>query len=358
MTTPIQAIDRRAETHPDRVAFIAGDDVWTYRELATDSLRTAHALVSHGIRSGDRVVLHMANTPELAVALLACLRVGAVASSLNTRLKTVELRSLLQRLKPAIYIGQSEFYAWVAPIDSSVLGLNDRFVVGSVAGVDRPRSWNDLIDSCGSSPPQPSPNPCSPALLLATSGTTGPPKFVTHTLETISAVVRAWAHFDLDDSQLAINCASMMHGIGAFIFLACMHHGVPMLMLERFDPDAVLTAIEHHRATWMLGLPFMFIEMMESRRLRRRDVGSLRHCAAGGDICPVQIQREFEQQFGVPLHSLWGATEAPASLTHGLQPGPSAAAFRAHKSLLWTLMASRSRAERSESCWFADRRSR
>jgi acyl-coenzyme A synthetase/AMP-(fatty) acid ligase len=95
-----------------------------------------------------------------------------------------------------------------------------------------------------------------------------------------------------------------------------------MVLFERFDPDAVLDAIEQHECSWQLGLTFMWAAMLEAQRLRGRDVKTLRFCVSAGDVCPPQLQREFGVEFGVPLYSTWGASEAVGSLTYGLQPGP------------------------------------
>jgi acyl-CoA synthetase (AMP-forming)/AMP-acid ligase II len=95
-----------------------------------------------------------------------------------------------------------------------------------------------------------------------------------------------------------------------------------MVMVERFDPDVVLDRIELHGCTWMLGLPFMYGALLERQRKQPRKVSSLRHCKCAGDVCPIQLQVDFEATFGVPLRNNWGATEVVGALREGLQPGP------------------------------------
>jgi long-chain acyl-CoA synthetase len=95
-----------------------------------------------------------------------------------------------------------------------------------------------------------------------------------------------------------------------------------MVMVERFDPDAVLDRIELHGCTWMLGLPFMYDALLEHQRKQPRNVSSLRHCLCGGDVCPIQLQVDFEATFSAPLRNIWGATEVCGPLRPGLQPGP------------------------------------
>src|SRR6202012_3804662 len=75
--TPIDALYRQANDHPDTVAFISGNDTWTYCRLAAEVERVAQALLARGLQSGDRVALQMPNRPELAIAYYACFRIGA-----------------------------------------------------------------------------------------------------------------------------------------------------------------------------------------------------------------------------------------------------------------------------------------
>jgi long-chain acyl-CoA synthetase/feruloyl-CoA synthase len=80
-------------------------------------------------------------------------------------------------------------------------------------------------------------------------------------------------------------------------------------LLERFDPDAVLDAIEVHRCDWLLGLPFMFHALLQRQKEHPRKTDSLRMCVTAGDVCPAEIQQEFPHLFGVPLRSFWASTE-------------------------------------------------
>jgi acyl-CoA synthetase (AMP-forming)/AMP-acid ligase II len=71
----------------------------------------------------------------------------------------------------------------------------------------------------------------------------------------------------------------------------------------------------------MLGLPFMYAALLERQRKRPRRVSSLRYCTCAGDVCPIQLQVDFEAAFGAPLRNIWGATEVIGSLRPGLRPG-------------------------------------
>ena len=310
------------ETRRKKVAFSKGKDLWTYERLAIEVERLTRGLVERGLRKGDRVALHMANLPEFVIAYHACFRIGAIAAPLNIRFKTAELRPLLQRLRPALYIGQAALYDQVAPIESSVLRSNDRFVVDGHVNDPRVQPWTSLLAENDGKPVRVTPDVDAPAVLLTTSGTTGQPKFVIHTLATLSRMAEAVAHWDLDGDQITALFCPMVHVSGLLTLLACFHFGVPFVLLERFEPGAVLDSIERHRCTWVLGLPFMFAALLQQQRARARKVDSLRTCLVSGDVCPPQLQAQFPALFGIPLRSVWASTEACGSLTYGVQPGP------------------------------------
>src|SRR5690606_4360609 len=79
-------VDRHLPEHADRTAIIwAGDEPGeyrhiTYQELLDEVCRLANVLLAHGVRRGDRVCLYLPMVPQLAYAMLACARIGAVHS--------------------------------------------------------------------------------------------------------------------------------------------------------------------------------------------------------------------------------------------------------------------------------------
>jgi len=320
--TPIEALYYQAKRRARQTAFIAGDDVWTYRRLAQETERLAQALIARGLRPGDRVALHMFNRPELMVAYYACFRIGAIAAPLNTRFKTAELRPLLQRLRPSLYLGEAQLYPQVVPIEPAILGAGARFIVDGGAEDDRAQPWAELIERGGEASKLPDPDDSAPAVLLGTSGTTGLSKFVTHTPATLSAISDCCARLGFETKQTTVNAVPMMHASGFVTMLASMRYGAPMVLFERFDADAVLDAIEPQRCSLMLGLPFMYIELLARQRRQARNVDTLRFCLTGGDVCPIDVQRDFVTVFGVPLRSVWASTEVVGSLIYGLEPGP------------------------------------
>jgi long-chain acyl-CoA synthetase len=318
--TPLAALYHQVANNPDCVAFIDGDHRWTYARFAEQAGRVARGLLDCGIRKGDRIVLHMPNRSELAVALYACFHIGAIAVPMNIRFKAAELAPLLRRLRPALYIGHASLSDVVLATDASILPLDRRFIVGTARAGRYEQPWEKMLGEAGAV--SPAPDVHSPALLLGTSGTTGVPKFVIHTAATLGAAAELIGNWGIRENRRALLVMPMVHASGLSIFITCIRFGVSMIMHERFDPDAVLNAIETHRCDWLGGLPFMYDALLKCQAGKPRDVESLRFCGSGGDVCPLPFQIDFPRVFGIALVSIWGATEALGSLNYGLEPGP------------------------------------
>jgi long-chain acyl-CoA synthetase len=322
MRRPFDALIDQAEARPAATAFTFRQDHWTYGRMRDAVLRLAMGMRNLGIGAGDRVILHMTNVPELAVAHYACMAIGAISTPLNVLLKAPEIPPLLARLRPSLYIGQQALYALLQGISADILPLDARYLIDGEAECVGACRYASLLADDISAFTTPAGHEDAPAVLLGTSGTTGETKFAIHTPNSLGATVESLAAVRLDDSHLAINAMPMVHVSGFLILLAHISFGLPMVLFERFDADAVLNAVERQGASWVIGTPFMFSRMLEAQRQQPRDVGALKFACSTGDACPITLQRAFTANFGVPLHTMWGSTEVVGATTFGLEPGP------------------------------------
>ena len=319
--TPIEALMQQAQSRPESTAFIFHEDVWTYRRLAHEAECVARGLAASGVEPGDRVLLHMMNRPEMLVAYYACLRLGAIAAPLRTAFKFAELAPMLQRLQPALYIGESGLYPNVAAVDTAILPQEKRFIVDDVDDAHDVQPWHVLKQAMQADLPTPAAH--KPAVLLNTSGSTGQPKFVVHTPGTLAAMTDLFgSHLGVSADDVIVLPLPLAHSSGLFCALSFVRLGLPFILLQSADADIVLDNIERYRGTWLLGFPYQYAALLEAQQARQRDVSSLRVCLTGADVCPVELQKRVTSVLGAPLYNIWGATEVFGQLTFGLQPGP------------------------------------
>jgi long-chain acyl-CoA synthetase len=319
--TPLQALERQAQSRPESTAFIFHEDVWTYRRLADESERIAQGFAVNHVKPGDRVVLHMLNRPEMIVTYYACYRLGAIVAPLRSAFTSAELESLFQRLQPALYIGETSLYPNVALTNALILPASHQILIDDHAGTYDVQSWDFLKQAGPAGLPMPSIS--EPAVLINTSGTTsGRSKFVVHTPSTMAAIAELICKNDgLSNGDISVSPLALTHASGIFRSLAFIQLGVPFVILESFDANAVLDNIERYRGTYLFGPPAHYAALLQAQQAKPRDLASLRFGTVGGDGCPIDLQEKATSILGVPLYNYWATTESVGSLTFALRPG-------------------------------------
>ena len=317
----LRDLSRAARANPNASAFVSRGQSWSYSRLADEATRLAQALIQRGVRRGDRVGIHMRNVPENVVLHYACFLAGAIAAPLKTRYKPAEIQRLLERLVPTLYIGEAVFCSGVAGILARILPPEACVVVGSAVGPSGWQTWRELTDG-EADVSLPCRDPDAPATIHSTSGTTSEPKLVVHTLSTLGAIIEASLGFELESERNGLGLLTLHSLPGLSTLLGYVHLGVPLVLLERFDPELVLDTIEQYRCAWFPGDPLIFSELIRCQLARPRDMSSLRLCLFGGDVCSPELLRRFQNVFSVPLCSVWGATEVIGAFHHGSRPGP------------------------------------
>jgi len=96
----------------------------------------------------------------------------------------------------------------------------------------------------------------------------------------------------------------------AFDLLQMMTAGGSTILMERFDPEKACQLIEKYRATVIIGVPTIFIYLINHPNRRRYDLNSLRIGDTGGGPVPVELKTRFEEEVGMALVESYGLTEA------------------------------------------------
>ena len=319
-SAPVAALMAQARETPNRVALIEGDAEWTCAELIERSGVLAAGLVARGVVPGDRIALHLHSTVDAVLSYLACLRIGATAVPLNTRLTTPELADLVLGTRPVLYLGQRELYPQFAPVPEELVPVDARFVARPEPGclaTDLRQLFGhsgELVDV--------SPDLDAMAMLLPTSGTTGQSKIVIWSHRTLASLYRSAAGRGIEPGVVMPILTPLMHGAAVYHLFNAFSQRATAVLIPQFDADVVLDAMARHKVTSVFGLPFMCAELVRAQRTRPRDVGALHTATVAGDVCPPQVEGDFQAVFGVPLRSFWASAEDVGSMITDVRVGP------------------------------------
>ncbi len=264
-----------------------------YGALDRASVRAAGRLHRAGLRAGDRVLVSAEASLELAVAHVACLRLGLVVVPANTAYRSAEITHLVRDARPRAAIVDDDARAgWVRSADAATL-------------ISEPA----LALPDGDPPPLDHAPPGAPALIGYTSGTTGRPKgaVLSHAnlLASAESLRIAWRWTPDDRLVLALPLFHM-HGLGVGL-QGTLHAGASAFLLRRFEPGAVLEAIESERATLLFGVPTMYHRLLgagDPAALKR-----LRLCVSGSAPLPADQHAAFERATGQRILERYGMTE-------------------------------------------------
>lgn len=305
---------RRVKSEGD-VALIQGELSYRYEELADRIDRFASALVERGVVKGDRVAYLGNNHPDFLTAFFACGLIGAIFVPLNTRLAPRELEYMIDDCGARVLITHQELRdvaraaAWSSAIEC-------RIVVGGPAELPAVESFDEVVAAASASPPVTAVTLDDPAMILYTSGTTGRPKgaVLTHGNFTWNSM-NVLVDYDVTADERTLLIAPMFHvaslGMGA---LPTLLKGGTVVLQEKVDAGAVLSAVAEHGITSLSGVPTTFQMLAEHPDWDATDLSTLRKLTCGGSSVPLRVIEAYEKR-GLSFSSGYGMTETSPGAT-------------------------------------------
>jgi acyl-CoA synthetase (AMP-forming)/AMP-acid ligase II len=314
---PLHEIYREALRHtPHKPAVVVGTQALTYRELDDLSHLWARAMLSLGIRKGDRVSILMPNRVEYLPLYFACYRIGAIASPLSCLRQTVadEVVFALNLTRAKMLILDAKYRTGLEGIAHRIPSLEWQFVMDERAGEESwPRFARSACPAAAASADVhwPRVEEGDPALIIFTSGSTSRPKGVTHTHSSIRhTAVNKSETLRLGSSDVHLIGTMLCHASGGFGFsMPTLYKGGTVVLPESFTPAALLDLLERHRATHVAVAPLHVEEMLALQRTRGADLTSIRTFRCGSDAVSLDLLERFRAATGFELLQTYGSTE-------------------------------------------------
>jgi long-chain acyl-CoA synthetase len=306
------SLARNAADNPDRVAIRLGDQTTSYGELDDQSARVAGLLAARGIAPETPIGIMLPNVPEFASVYYGILRTGAVVVPMNPLLKAREI---------AYYLGDSGapvIFAWHVTAPEVEIGAKE---AGAEAILVDPATFPDILATASPAPQVVDRAAYDTAVVLYTSGTTGHPKGaeLTHANLINNVEVSAADLFQLGPDDLIFGGLPLFHAFGQTCTLnAAIMTGASLTVLPRFDAAKALRILADERVTIFAGVPTMFSALLHVPDRSNYDVSALRLCISGGAAMPVEVLRQFEDQFDCIVLEGYGLSETSpvASFNH------------------------------------------
>lgn len=319
-------LDDAVARYPDKTAIIAYNSATattirkSFAELERASIRAAVGLAAMGIKSGDVVSFQLPNRWEFIALYVACTRVGAICNPLLSIYRSRELRFMLAQAESAVlFIPESfrgfDYSKMIAGLRPELPKLREVIVLDkSSAELPKMLFADGPLDDSGVTEAHARlqrPHPNDITEILYTSGTTGQPKGVMHTHNTLySLIVEYIGALDLTSDDVVLQSAPIAHQAGLLhgVLMPIMLGGTVVLQ-DVWDAEMAVRLIEEHSATHIHAATPFLADLADCAAADTHDVSSLRTFVCAGAPIPRALVRRAVERLDIDVIASWGMTE-------------------------------------------------
>lgn len=317
---------KHGQVYRDRPALKSDRYDLTHAQLNERANRLANGLRARGVGRGDRVATLLFNVCEQVEVVFACAKLGAIAVPMNFRLAPAEIVHQLNDGTPVALIHDVDLDALVAKALPEYGGLRLRLVVGRQRADAVDNGYEAfLAEAPASEALVADVGDADPIFIMYTAGTTGASKGVVLSHANVFfQVVNGWA-LGIDPRAVGLVLLPLFHtgGLNGSV-LPLLAVGGTVVLQKRWDPAAVLGAIERERVSGMVGVPIQYQLMAECPAFDTTDFSSVACLISGGGPLSDAIGERYLAR-GLHFTQGYGLTEAAPGVT-----GQLPEEFRAH----------------------------
>jgi len=301
-------LTRQAGRFAQKPLVAAGGTTWTYADTYEAAARCAGTLRSAGIEPGDRVAVICSNRIEFLEIVLGCAWLGAIAVPINVASRGPQLQHILSNCAARLLVMEAAYAENLALLHPPELAIEAIWLIdpttdvriGKVVSTSMPRgSERHAAAAVG---------PSDLALILYTSGTTGPSKGVCcPQAQYFWWAVNTASLLQLRADDVLCTSLPLFHTNALNTFYQALLTGSSVCFENRFSASRFFASLAHHRATVTYVLGAM-VPILLSRPCSAEEAAHAVRIALAPGV-PAQFHEEFTQRTGIRLLDGWGSTE-------------------------------------------------
>jgi len=287
--------------------------VQTYGELDAGANRLSQLLYATGLRPGDHVALCLENHPRFLEIVWGCHYAGLIYTAASSRLTSEELSYILRDCGARVFITSAYKAAQAGEIVASTPGVERRLMLDGVI-----EGYESYEEATAQHVATPLASRVAGVDMLYSSGTTGQPKgvlpaFTPQPLEESSGNVAPMMQmlFGVDANTVYLSPAPLYHAAPLRFTMGVHRVGGTAVVMEHFDAEQFLAAVERFGVTCTQVVPTMFVRMLKlpADARDRYDVSSIACVIHAAAPCPIPVKKQMIEWFGPVLHEYYAGTE-------------------------------------------------
>jgi len=294
-------LEMAAGSFGDRVAVRNGDDSLSYAELFAAAGRAAEGIRASG---ASRVALLDVSSLAVPVALFGSAWAGVPFAPLNYRLTREEVERLVDEISPCYLVANSERAADLSSAEGAQVVAREEFLSEVRQGGAGEADWGM--------------DPEEIAILLFTSGTTGPPKAaVLRHKHLVSYILGSVEFMSAEESDAALMSVPPYHVAGMAAIASSVYSGRRVVQLPNFEAGAWLELAQKEKVSHAFVVPTMLARIVEALEAEPgADLSHLRALSYGGGKMPRSvIERAMSRFPSADFTNAYGLTETSSTLT-------------------------------------------
>jgi len=315
--------------HADKEFLIYDSERFLYKDVIAKAAQVGNALISEGIKKGDRVAICMQNNPEFIFAYMGITGIGAVCVPLNSWWVPDEVIYALEHSEAKLLFGDQKRL-------QGLENLKDvKKIITSYTPDENFISFSDFIKDHSSEWPDIEVSRDDHATIYYTSGSTGKPKGVLSSQRGLISSFFSWACMSMilserenrlgkDATPLASSescillCVPLFHATGSHVaFLMSILVGRKIVMMKKWDAGEAIKLIHDEKITDVTGVPTQTWELLNHPDKDNYDLSSLKTLGGGGGPRPAEHVKLLDDNFEGRPGIGYGLTETNALGTLG-----------------------------------------
>lgn len=313
------SFEQVVESRGDAIALVDGEREISFKELKAAAIVFANAAFIEGFKSGDVVVIHGRHAIEAVVTILGCAYSGMVPALLPAMFSVEQIIGIIEHTQSRLIVATGvdkeldRAKEAAASKNITILLPGGHPQNGNMYGWDQFNAASSLSESVR--------HPMDPdalLLLIFSSGTTGAPKGVMHSSNTVNFSVNAYADMhevDAGDIELVVTAFGFV-GSSLLGFYLTLLRGCRSVLLRNWSADEALDHIQRYHPTHLLLMPTHAIDILSSQTLDSTDCTSVARGVVAGVAESYRLDaRERLCRRPFPMY---GMSESPAHITGGM----------------------------------------